>query len=88
MNSRLRVSATALALLASTANSESFRRCGHARGAKPHLPRHPRAFDKTSGITQGQRVADYVFDHAFAPDAKRMPPGIPVVGPRPPVNEQ
>lgn len=25
------------------------------------------AFDKTEGITQGQRVADYVFQHAFTP---------------------
>jgi hypothetical protein len=24
-------------------------------------------FDKTQGIAQGQRVADYIFDHAFAP---------------------
>jgi hypothetical protein len=25
------------------------------------------AFDKTAGITQGRKVADYVFDHAFRP---------------------
>ena len=25
------------------------------------------AFDKTEGIAQGRRVADYVFDHAFLP---------------------
>jgi hypothetical protein len=25
------------------------------------------AFDKTEGIAQGRRVADYVFDHAFQP---------------------
>jgi hypothetical protein len=25
------------------------------------------AFDKTEGIAQGRRVADYVFDHAFGP---------------------
>jgi hypothetical protein len=25
------------------------------------------AFDKTEGIAQGQRVADYVFEHAFVP---------------------
>jgi hypothetical protein len=25
------------------------------------------SFDKTQGITQGRRVADYVFDHAFTP---------------------
>jgi hypothetical protein len=24
-------------------------------------------FDKTEGIAQGRRVADYVFQHAFAP---------------------
>jgi VCPO second helical-bundle domain len=30
------------------------------------------AFDKTEGITQGQRVADYVFKHAFVPRHKKM----------------
>jgi hypothetical protein len=24
-------------------------------------------FDKTTGIAQGRRVADYVFEHAFVP---------------------
>jgi len=24
-------------------------------------------FDKTQGIAQGQRIADYVFDHVFTP---------------------
>ena len=27
------------------------------------------AFDKTEGIAQGRRIADYVFTHAFAPVA-------------------
>jgi hypothetical protein len=27
-------------------------------------------FDKTEGITQGRRVANYVFDHAFEPDRR------------------
>jgi PAP2 superfamily len=30
------------------------------------------AFDKTEGIAQGQRVADYVFDHVFAPQHRKM----------------
>jgi hypothetical protein len=29
--------------------------------------RFPWAFDKTEGIVQGRRVADYVFTHAFVP---------------------
>ena len=28
------------------------------------------SFDKTAGIAQGRRVADYVFDHAFQPVGK------------------
>jgi hypothetical protein len=29
------------------------------------------SFDKTQGIVQGRRVADYVFDHAFTPVGKK-----------------
>jgi hypothetical protein len=29
------------------------------------------SFDKTQGIAQGRRVADYVFDHAFTPVGKK-----------------
>ena len=32
---------------------------------EPHLSRIHWAFDKTEGIAQGRRIADYVFDHAF-----------------------
>jgi hypothetical protein len=31
------------------------------------LPGHPLAFDKTEGIAQGRKVADFVFAHAFRP---------------------
>jgi PAP2 superfamily len=30
------------------------------------------AFDKTEGIAQGRRVANYVFDHAFVPQDRKM----------------
>jgi PAP2 superfamily len=30
------------------------------------------AFDKTEGIAQGQRVGNYVFDHAFVPQHRKM----------------
>jgi hypothetical protein len=30
------------------------------------------AFDKTEGIAQGRNVADYVFDHAFVPQHRKM----------------
>jgi hypothetical protein len=32
------------------------------------------AFDKTEGITQGRRVADYVFEHAFVPQRRSRDP--------------
>jgi hypothetical protein len=31
------------------------------------------AFDKTAGIAQGRRVADYVFEHAFVPLHRTTP---------------
>jgi hypothetical protein len=31
------------------------------------------AFDKTEGISQGRRVADYVFEHAFVPQRRPRP---------------
>ena len=33
-------------------------------------------FDKTEGIAQGNRVADYVFDHAFRPVGAHPPSGV------------
>ena len=34
------------------------------------------AFDKTEGIAQGRRVADYVFGHAFTPRGKKPQPAL------------
>jgi hypothetical protein len=30
------------------------------------------AFDKTEGIAQGQRVGNYVFEHVFVPQDRKM----------------